>query len=310
MTSHQLYSWGRESGLLARKRFYQVALLGSAIFTAGIGFKARTTFDDFDTVAYGPVEDQHISAYAEVVRHSEPFEKLSTSRQSMDAAREAAKEWVSGMESGKLRPLNPVRYEDSFDTVAAKDEILRASNAVIGDMNRLVGRETEEGSYRKAADDALLAFKVASVIKYSDLSTVGMMGLHQRKSLMDLAKVVPHLSPEERRQIGEEVVRVCSKREPLDKMVSRERNLYVDYFSRRGYNVLQAEQDFRKVRFYDAGIQKDPMRVVDALNLASFRNVDDDFGSLVSTIIFAYRSENDSQKAAHEVVELAGSRTL
>ncbi|HEY0867731.1 MAG TPA: hypothetical protein VGE01_10145 [Fimbriimonas sp.] len=297
--------WDEGRGILARRCFYQALLAGSALFTAGIGYKTQVHYDDFEPIAYGPVHDERIEGYAEPLRKSAVFEVLHREKVSREMAREAAQEWIKGYQAGDLEPLTPVAFEDDFD-VPAKAQILRSCTTMLNYLNNFSKEEAMSGDREAALEDALLSFEVSSILKYSDLQTVGTFALQQRKALRVVSQSLDGATEPERKETVRRLTMVWSRREPLSKMMEHARNQFLSYARRQGVEVPATEQKPTGLVFHEASAQVTSRDLYKSIKLTAASQVDElSFQNFMAMAAFAYRNEADTEASLKYVVKKA-----
>jgi hypothetical protein len=305
MTRTRRLRLGVGKGIEVRKWLYQGLLAGSAIFTAGVGIKTQTAYDDFEPIAYGPVQNDRVGAYSDVVRLSEQLREVTFQNVNPEKAREVARLWVQGMRQGNLKPLVPVAYEDNFD-VPAKQQILSGASAVAIYLNRLAAQEMEQGRRQQAVDDALLSLELSSVVKYSDFQTVGGMALYQKKALRVFREAQQGLPNDQALENHQRLYLVWSdlNHEPLSKMLSLSRMQYVDYMQRSGRAAPRIKKQVASLP--EASLELSVPDLAKAMGVkGASRAEDEELPTFLSIVNYAYSNE----ALAHEEARLALSGT-
>jgi hypothetical protein len=295
--------WDEGKGIRARTFVYKTLLAGSALFTAGVGVKTQTNYDDFETVAYGKVQNDRVSAYTDIVSATEQIRTIPFRDIDPTKARELARRWISEHRAGKLTELTPVALEDSFD-IPVKNEILEACSSLAIFMNQTATRGLQAGDPVGAAKDALQAIEVASVIKYSDFETVGSMSQIQKKSIQILDRALAQMPKESAQTLRRKfaTIWITENSEPLGKLLAIRRTQYVDYARRTGNPVPPAEVSPVGEPLPNASPDVTIAALSHSLKLASIERTDEEFPTFLTSVNYAYRTEGMVQAEAHSLI--------
>lgn len=303
-------SWERlgdnpSRNLGVRTRFYQTLLAFSALGTAGIGIQAHTSFDEFEPLEYGAEQNARIEAYGPLVRETARLGSVYNS--TPEAFRKVAQKWVSGMESGELRPLAPIAHEDDL-SVPAKQQIVAANGGMVTGLNMNAAMALADGDFSDAAVDAILAFKTANVLKYSDFDTVGAMSLQQRKSVKLLNETLPYISEAQRTNAVRAIVGAWEVHPGLSRIAQTSRRQYVNYLRRMGNPVSPLEENDRQVRYYEnLSEEVDTGDVIDGMKLDQIRRLDPDSSSYIADLRFSYSNEHSLEREIDALLQTAQS---
>lgn len=223
----------------ARKLLYRLMVFAPAIFLAGIGVHARGLNNEFDIVADDPLHERQIMAYVPYLRNSPDF-VVRLPRAPVSSARECARRWVQGAESGSLRPLNPIAYEDTSSD-GPKSQIFEVCGRVQGRLLAGIGNSVETGDLHQATQDAILSIKLANVLKWSDFISLFNAATQQRRALRQIAPAIDRLSPADRKALLAAIPNLGADPHTMRSMAQRSRSLFLSYRRRRGYEPLSIE---------------------------------------------------------------------
>jgi hypothetical protein len=173
-------------------------VLMPAVFVLSVAFEPRpATVDSYD-LTYSERADADMMAYIPVVKDTQAT--LRADRTSADKLRQVADEWVAGTQSGELRPLVQQRADDSI-LQGVKSEVYSALRDLTSSLDRMAIEELRKGHPKQAIMDWTQSAMVAQGLKYSDMTSVALLGSHQRRMLRQINTNLPKLSPEDRNAV-------------------------------------------------------------------------------------------------------------
>jgi hypothetical protein len=223
----------------ARKLVYRSMVFAPAIFLVGLGVHARSLSDDFNFIANDPSHESATFAYVPYLKKSGAFLDWSAER-SLPEARRVAKIWIAGAEKGELKPLTPISFEDT-SSEGAKSEIFEVNGRIVTSLINGVTAEVSAKKYHEATQDAVLAVKVANILKHSDFISLFNSATAQRRAIQELGPAVGKLSEADGAKIASLLPIASTKTEVLGRMLQRSRQLFVSWRDRRGYEPLSIE---------------------------------------------------------------------
>ena len=226
--------------MAARKLIYHLMVLSPVLLLGSIAVESRLGGERYDEDPVVPAEQERVSAYIELIRAGNQI-LGEGSRSTSEDVRELGRRWVLGCESGRLVPLPPAHIDDS-SREGARGQIFDARNKVIDALQRLARAGIREGKFDQAADDCVLALRAGEAMKYSDLYTVGTSTFDQRAILTWLTELWPRLSTEARRSARQATEVVLESQQPLDKIIARGRQQFVEASRNRGLPRLSIEE--------------------------------------------------------------------
>lgn len=210
-----------------------------ALFLIGIGVHARFLQGYFDFLAADPRSEQLILAYVPYMQDSIQFASPSN-RPELDEARRAANRWIAGADSGDLKPLTSIAYEDTSSD-GPKSEIFEVRRRIATRLIRGIADSAKNGNLHQAVSDGVVVLKLASVMKYSDFVSLFNCATEQRRVLSLLEPYAGQLTGEDRRALAAAVPALYRPPGTIDKMVRRSSQLFLSWRERRGDEPLSIE---------------------------------------------------------------------
>ncbi|MBS1713949.1 MAG: hypothetical protein JST30_06395 [Armatimonadetes bacterium] len=212
------------------------AVGGPLALIVAIAVNGRYGTPSFDDVSFGPEAQARLLKYAPLVAASEALD--SDDRQPEERQIVAvADAWIAEAESGSLRPVKPVEYDDpNQDSVLSQLKDAKAS--VLFHLEHLA---KSEPSPDKAASYRLKALKIASVSKYIDFASVQEFGTWQARLLAELRRQKPSLSARTVSEVQTVVRPLHVDKDALMDILVNLRNLHRRYMDRTETENLPIE---------------------------------------------------------------------
>ncbi|HVT12550.1 MAG TPA: hypothetical protein VHE55_09800 [Fimbriimonadaceae bacterium] len=223
----------------ARKLVYRLMVLGPAMFLIGLAVNARSIRTDFEFVANDPHTEQKIQAYVPYLRAA-TVTLAPKHRASADETRRIAELWVDGAQRGDLKPLTPIAYDDTSSD-GAKSEIFDVRSRLVGRLLNRIPTLVESRDLHQAVDDAILAIRLDSILKYSDFVSLFNCATEQRRAIQHLEPIVDNLAPADKEAIRKVLVLLDPCPHTVDIMMTRSKDLFLAWRNQRGFPPLSIE---------------------------------------------------------------------
>lgn len=225
----------KNKSMWARKLVNELLVAGPFLMLAIISIRTRTNFDPWEAPRNTAEVEARVDAYVEPVRAI----TLLGQDPAPEAVRSVAKRWLEAADSKRLLELPPCSYLETVRD-GVKGQIVTEHNRLCMMVYGIAEAEKKAGDSDRAASDALLAYRLAEVVKYSDFSTVYECSRNQIRFLEFLANVAP-AAP----RSGNEVRRVLKSSdvqlEKLNRVLYRMRTLHQEAMRARGQEALPIE---------------------------------------------------------------------
>jgi|GEM_PF-4033263 len=212
----------------ARRLLYTFMVIAPAIALAGIGVHSRTYIDPFRWPSTG-ADQQRINAYIPLMVEACRYNSHHPSwLDTVDrpALLKVSNRWVDETKAGHLRPLIPVAYDDVVLT-GIKGQIVNSmvalNRALVKDADRLA----KVGKVEDAAQEALLAVRMANSLKYSSFITVYRCSMLQSTAVNHLEDFFARLSEARRAQIKAELQGLQKGAAPLREIANHAKDIYL-----------------------------------------------------------------------------------
>lgn len=225
----------------ARMLAYRLMVLSPILYIGTLAIRARTHVNVFEFTACTQKQHHAISAYQPFVMAAAPYQSQYPRSLNRPALRQVARSWISASASGDLQPLLPVHVHD-FVRDGVKQEVYRAADVMVMHLMTVAKYEVREGNADQAADDLVLAMRLAEVLKYSDPYAVAHSGMQQRSALGFFQDCLPLLSPEAVDRSRKQLIAVRAQQQPLDHLVRWMKQLYNAERVRKGDEVSPIEE--------------------------------------------------------------------
>ncbi len=210
----------------ARRLTLQAVSIAPFLMAGWLGVSTRLFVDDWRIPQYSPGEEARLCAYREPVRHALAL-RQGTGLPDANHVRAVACEWLNGSREGKLHPLFPSFYGDSFQE-GPKEQVLEAEITLLRQLRLLAEEEARLGRFDAAAGDLASLIEVGEVLKPSDFVTVLSIGRRQSDALSSLEGTFSKLRPDSR-QIIESALCNSSADRLLNDILQRSRRQYVQH---------------------------------------------------------------------------------
>lgn len=205
--------WGKSAvassenyGMTARTLLYEMMVASPVILLASIGIYARTYEDPFVMVQSSEGATAQLMAYAEPIRMAEREFGYELGYFTLEGSRKVAAEWVRAYRAGEIGPLV---FERNGDSVREGPKALVMQTADRLAASLIFGGEHEMvQSRRSSVNDILLGYEVASILKFSDLHSLGRCSMRQRSALRILMEHAETMSKDERREVAAALRRI------------------------------------------------------------------------------------------------------
>ncbi|MBX7131399.1 MAG: hypothetical protein K1X67_01850 [Fimbriimonadaceae bacterium] len=262
-----------------------------------MAIKSRTNYDPWESPRNTADVESRIDAYIQ------PMKGLNQALELGDEAsvREVAREWIDQHERGVLRPLPPCSYVDSTRD-GVKGQITLGKNRL---TYRLIDQSDEllaAGRTSEAISDALLAYKVANVLKFSDFTTVYDTCRAQLRVLKTLEDARSRLGPEQKKEVRHLLAGYVVDVKPLNRILLQSRRLYTESLQAKGQESLPIEdtQQFTQIgNVLQARCDAESLQSVRRLIVAS----NGDMPRILTTAKLAWQMENQLEKASKTLLE-------
>lgn len=185
----------------ARTLAYTIAALAPVWLLAFLGIQGRFFVSPWDSPEYGPEKNRDLLAYAEPVSFVQ-HNVASIQVRDRHTITQAAKIWIEGHRSGRLKTVRPIAADDNA-TGGVRQEIEIARRITINALLRLTRQARANQDYRSALTFLDLAAQVAEVARYGDAVAAGASANSLLHVLDELASVEPHVSPSAQDKIQE-----------------------------------------------------------------------------------------------------------
>jgi len=304
------WNWGSKQAsssslAAARNRRNRFLMLCPALLVVGVAASSTGKYGEYTPLQASKAQNDRLLAYVGVVRDADGLNRGSAAASDADQARKVAQRWMNEFEEGKLQPLRPANYEDGF-LDGPKAEIMQASDRITGILTAYADKQAQDGHYRDAAKDVLLAYKVQDTLRYSDLSSISLMALRERKLLDMLNQYAPKLDEETRNEI-QETLKASQEGWPMDKIAAVARTQYAEMMARDGGEPVSAkESQLLRNLTEEKLVEKDYEEAATKMR----REAREALGSksqLVSDVLLTYASDLSQRMAIQEAIEQAKS---
>jgi hypothetical protein len=245
--------------------------IAPAILMLGVAVQSRPNYIDFDRMIVDQETDRRITAYIPIVRTTEG---LLSDKHATDAqVRRTAEEWIKQAKSGKLQALRAEATDDSIH-LGIKGQILSAAKGLSSLLVHQADREIETGQYGLAATDLLKAANLVEPLRYSDLTSVAVVGNHQRRLLKRLNQIWDRVPAQEKSALKATLHDIKPQPDQFTAVVHQERRLAVveDVRSRevalaagKKPNTITLESDLGLIVTLGRDTDKENQRLIDEL---------------------------------------------
>lgn len=198
-----------------RDTLYRLTLSSPFALLAVLGFTSRLANDSFEPIGCTAQEEQDISAYIAPTKAVAQLTGYETRQQLLAVA----DIWFQGYADGRLRPLPSSSWDDTIRS-PIKSQIKTANDGLVGRIVGFSRREAKQGEYDLAAEDAVIALRLAGPLKYSDCYAVALFGARERSILLDLQALAPKLSAAEKVRVKQAVSNLLKAQQPLDSLAN------------------------------------------------------------------------------------------
>lgn len=295
--SNSQTSIGNKFTMWARKLTNELLVAGPFLMLAIMAIKSRTNYDPWESPRNTADVESRIDAYIQ------PMKSLNQALELGDDAsvRQVAREWIDQHERGVLRPLPPCSYVDSTRD-GVKGQVTLGKNRL---TYRLIDQSDEllaAGRTAEAVSDALLAYRVASVLKFSDFTTVYDTCRAQLRVLKTLQDAKARLGPEQKKEVRHLLAECVVDVKPLNRILLQSRRLYTESLQARGQQSLPIEdtQQFTQIgNVLQARCDAESLQSVRRLIVAS----NGDMPRILTTAKLAWQMENQLEKASTTLLE-------
>lgn len=295
--SNSKTSIGNRFSMWARKLTNELLVAGPFLMLAIMAIKSRTNYDPWETPRNTADVESRIDAYVK------PMQTLDQALESgnSDQIRTAAKLWIDGQEAGALRPLPPCSYVDSTRD-GVKGQVTLAKNRLVYRLIELSEHHLEADQPTKALDDALLAFRVADVLKFSDFSTVYDTCRAQLRIMKTVETALKQAKDCQRSEIRALLAKCTVDLKPLNRILLQSRRLYTESLRATGQESLPIE-DTQQFAQIGSAMQAR----CDAENLQNVRRLivasNGDMPRILTTAKLAWQIENQREEAAKTLLK-------
>ncbi|HRI43216.1 MAG TPA: hypothetical protein PLL78_00445 [Fimbriimonadaceae bacterium] len=291
-TRNKSYMW-------ARKFIHELLVAGPFLLLAVIAINARTRFDPWVPPANSPEVESRLDVFVEPMRE---IRRLGWHADRLDAklARKAAAVWLEADAKGQIRDLPPATLDETMRD-GVKGQIVTTRNAIAQRLLELAESAQESGESLQSADDALLAYRVAGTMQYSDFTTVYDTIRAQVRAMKMLHACAERLDSARRRAIVAAVEEKRDATADLNKILRHMRRLYDEHALRSGVHRLSIE-DTQQFATFGQTIQRE----CDAQNLQVVRKLivasHGEMPRILSVAKLAWQSVARRREAAKELV--------
>jgi hypothetical protein len=223
----------------ARKFIQELMVAGPFLLLAILATNARTRFDPWVTPSNPPLVESRLDAFVEPMRQIRRS-GWRADRRADDLARTAAAIWLSAHAAGKIGDLPPAVLDETMRD-GVKGQIVTTRNAIALQLLELAENASSAGRHDQAAKDALLAYRVADTLQFSDFTTVYDTTRTQIRAMKTLAACADRLDAESRLAIVAALRPRKSATADLNRILRHMRRLYDDYAGRTGVERLSIE---------------------------------------------------------------------
>jgi hypothetical protein len=207
-----------------RRNALKGIFIAPAILMLGVAVQSRPNYIDFDRLITDVTADQKISQYVPVVRATDTL--LSQSRRTPEDLERVARLWTEGADTGKLKPLRAQTYEDSIH-LGVKGQILSCAKALAHELDKSSKTARAEGNYAASAEYLVTAMRLMQPLRYSDLTSIAVVGGAQRRYLKELALVWPQLDDTKRSSLAGQIEEIKPDPAEIEEAIHQERRLAV-----------------------------------------------------------------------------------
>jgi hypothetical protein len=246
----------------------ELLVLGPLILILGVTVDARTRVDEYDPIAYGPILHKRILAYAEPVSEVRKMLFLDPGNVRDARARTVAGNWIRLANEKTLGPL-PAAFDRDSMHEGTKGEILLAAEMLCGSLIDAGNSEADCDQYDQAAKDFVLALRVAQILKFSDLYSVGVLSARQRHALRSIEKVIPMLSRRMRTNAAQNLKDLANQQQGLDSIARHAKRLYAREFEPQSTPTIDSDDDVESVRWIHDQPTDDEYSMPDRVVLSS-----------------------------------------
>lgn len=231
-TRNKSYMW-------ARKFIHELLVAGPFLLLAVIAINARTRFDPWIPPVNSPEVESRLDSFVEPMRE---IRRLGWHADRLDAnlARKAAAVWLEAHAKGQIRDLPPATLDETMRD-GVKGQIVTTRNAIAQRLLELAEAAQESGQHLQAADDALLAYRVADTMQYSDFTTVYDTIRAQMRAMKTMHACAERLDSTRRRAIVAAIEQKRDATADLNKILRHMRRLYEENALRYGVRRLSIE---------------------------------------------------------------------
>ncbi|MBI1755950.1 MAG: hypothetical protein HY248_05015 [Fimbriimonas ginsengisoli] len=149
---------------------------------------ARIRIEAFEAPKLDATSQSRVKAYREVVVKSETH--LVSAKRSADVSIRLADDWIADHRRGKLRDLEPVTAEGSFNR-GPRAEILRTYQSLSDLLLLHARRAARRGDLDAVASLTRRSLEISEILKYSDVGAAGVCSLQQRRAVRLLEGCLP-----------------------------------------------------------------------------------------------------------------------
>jgi len=201
-------------------------VIAPAVALAGIGIHSRTYVDPFEPpVTIG--DQERITAYLDIVRDTTDSTSSKQGPITEAQLRRVAHRWIDETESGQLKPLIPVAYDDSVMS-GVKGQIVGTMGILHRALLLKADQRIENGQYQEAAENFVLLIQIADTLKYSSFLTVYRSSMLQAGDVNRLDKIFPLLPAKQQATIRQVLAKLDRGPEMLQKIAEHARRLYIE----------------------------------------------------------------------------------
>lgn len=242
--SESTASIGKKRIMWARKLTNELLVAGPFLMLAIMAIKSRTNYDPWETPGNPAEVESRIDAYVK------PMKVLNQALEGRDDAkiRLVARDWLDRHLKGELRPLPPCSYVDSTRE-GVKGQITLAKNRLVYRLIEQSEAAQSKGDSKASVSDALLAYKVADVLKYSDFSTVYDTARAQMRIFATLEKALKDAAPDQKKWVRLTLDKPGLDVKSLNRILLQARNMYTASLRAKGQQSLPIEdtQQFAQI---------------------------------------------------------------
>lgn len=285
-----------------RRLIQYFLVMGPMFMLAGLGIEERTRTETFETKRYDDRTTNLVLSYQHPVRKVAILSHQESQFDFANRLRRVASEWCELSDLGVLRPI-PSAFASDNMREGTKAEIADAAEYLLAHLVTSARKEHFAQRYGAAADDLLFAIKVAQILKYSDLNSVGVFCSWQRQALLELRGTVPRLQESDRRRVASQLRKLRQSDVPLTQIALRARRNFWQDDARRGIQRQEIEDVGRFVHVGDLmQMQNDPHTVKAALGQLLLAYREGALPSYVTEIRYAWMAQSLQLDELDEVV--------